>query len=40
MPVVEVHLFIQGNWSDSDEVQKVIENFFIIHNIFKLNKID
>ncbi|CAH1724972.1 activating signal cointegrator 1 complex subunit 3 [Aphis gossypii] len=22
MPVVEVHLFIQGNWSDSEEVQK------------------
>jgi len=26
MPVVEVRLFIQGNWSDSEEVQKV-ENF-------------
>lgn len=29
MPVVEVHLFIQGNWSDSEEVQKVIEMFLL-----------
>jgi len=27
MPVVEVRLFIHGNWSDSEEVQKV-QNIF------------
>ena len=28
MPVVEVRLFIQGNWSDSEEVQKVVANIY------------
>lgn len=31
MPVVEVRLFIQGNWSDSEEVQKV-NNIFTQFN--------
>jgi len=41
MPVVEVRLFITGNWSDSEEVQKV-ENMSIQLNFkhfsIKLNE--
>jgi len=36
MPVVEVCLFIQGNWSDNEEVQKV-DNIFTQFNFFKLS---
>lgn len=25
MPIVEVHLFIQGLWSDNEEIQKVLK---------------
>lgn len=28
MPVVDVRLFIQGLWSDSEEIQKVLKNVF------------
>jgi len=28
MPIVEIHLFIQGNWPDSEEHQKVLENIY------------
>jgi len=36
MPVVEVCLFIQGNWSDSEEVQKV-DNIFEQLNFIKFS---
>lgn len=29
MPMVEINLFIQGNWPDSEEIQKVLENQLI-----------
>lgn len=28
MPVVKVDLFIQGYWSDSEDIQKVLKNLF------------
>jgi len=38
MPVVEVRLFIQGDWSDSEEVQKVlIFPHYLISNIVQLH---
>lgn len=37
--MIEVHLFIQGYWADSEEIQKVQVHIFTTYIIHKNNNI-